>query len=199
MVRSAAFSPDGQRFVTASEDNSARIWDAATGQLIAVLEGHTSGVRSAAFSPDGRRIVTASLDGTARIWDVSRIAAMVGPPGVVLIAALARGVGWCTDRDRADLLMQDAAEKFDGDLLAEACKQLGGTVEDREIAEIAAGLRAPLHPNCYLSPTQFAEKFGLAPRCAPRRRPRLRAPQTPAIRRGRCRMPGRRTLRTESC
>ena len=29
---SAAFSPDGSRIVTASEDNTARIWDAATGQ-----------------------------------------------------------------------------------------------------------------------------------------------------------------------
>jgi WD domain, G-beta repeat len=68
-VRSAAFSPDGRRIVTASNDKSARIWDAATGRQLAVLSGHDQAVRTAAFSPDGRRIVTASADQTARIWD----------------------------------------------------------------------------------------------------------------------------------
>jgi WD40 repeat protein len=68
-VTSAAFSPDGARIVTASSDNTARIWDAATAKEIAVLRGHEGFVNSAAFSPDGARIVTASSDNTARIWD----------------------------------------------------------------------------------------------------------------------------------
>ncbi len=34
-VYSAAFSPDGQRIVTASADKTARVWNAATGQLLA--------------------------------------------------------------------------------------------------------------------------------------------------------------------
>jgi len=68
-VSSAAFSPDGSRIVTASGDKTARIWDAATAQEIAVLRGHDHFVHSAAFSPDGSRIVTASWDNTARIWD----------------------------------------------------------------------------------------------------------------------------------
>jgi hypothetical protein len=70
-VRSAAFSPDGERIVTASSDRTARIWDARSGQQIAALHGHEAGVQSAAFSPDGARIVTASEDGTARIWNAS--------------------------------------------------------------------------------------------------------------------------------
>jgi WD40 repeat protein len=69
-VNSAAFSPDGWRIVAASEDKTARIWDASSGQEIRVLRGHEGEVTSAAFSPDGRRIVTASEDKTARIWDV---------------------------------------------------------------------------------------------------------------------------------
>jgi WD40 repeat protein len=72
LVRSAAFSPDGTRIVTASGDKTARIWDAATAKEIIVLRGHDGQVFSAAFSPDGKRIVTASRDNTARIWDAHR-------------------------------------------------------------------------------------------------------------------------------
>jgi len=67
-VLSAAFSPDGMRIVTASEDDAVRVWDAATGDELRVLRGHNGSVESAAFSPDGMRIVTASRDGTARVW-----------------------------------------------------------------------------------------------------------------------------------
>jgi hypothetical protein len=70
-VRSVAFSPDGARIVTASSDNTARIWDAATAKEIAVLRGHERPVFSAVFSPDGARIITASSDNTARIWDAA--------------------------------------------------------------------------------------------------------------------------------
>jgi WD40 repeat protein len=59
-VRSAAFSPDGSRIVTASNDGTARLWDAASRKELVVLRGHEGVVRSAAFSPDGSRIVTAS-------------------------------------------------------------------------------------------------------------------------------------------
>jgi hypothetical protein len=70
-VNSAAFSLDGSRIVTTSEDKTARIWDAATGKELAVLRGHEGQVNSAAFSPDGSRIVTTSTDATARIWDAA--------------------------------------------------------------------------------------------------------------------------------
>jgi len=69
-VVSAAFSPDGSRIVTASYDNTARLWDAKTGAALTTLSGHTDHLDGAAFSPDSNRVVTASWDGTARIWDV---------------------------------------------------------------------------------------------------------------------------------
>ncbi len=53
---------------TASYDNTARIWDAKTGELLAILPGHLGGINSVTFSPDGRHLATASNDGTARIW-----------------------------------------------------------------------------------------------------------------------------------
>jgi WD40 repeat protein len=61
-IESAAFSPNGKRVVTASYDNTARLWDTITGGEIAVLKGHGSPVYSAAFSPDGTRVVTKSDD-----------------------------------------------------------------------------------------------------------------------------------------
>src|SRR5262249_44938688 len=89
-VNSAAFSPDGSRIVTASRDNTARIWDAASAKEIAVLRGHDNYVNSAAFSPDGSRIVTASDDKTTRIWDAAsgkEIAVLRGHDNAVSSAA----------------------------------------------------------------------------------------------------------------
>jgi WD40 repeat protein len=68
-VLSAVFSPGGIRVVTASDDQTARIWDATTGKPLAPPFEHQGRVSSAAFSSDGTRVVTASFDHTARIWE----------------------------------------------------------------------------------------------------------------------------------
>jgi WD40 repeat protein len=68
-VNAAAFSPDGARIVTASNDRTAWLWNAVTGEPMGTLRGHSGGVTSAAFSRDGGRLITASEDGTARVWD----------------------------------------------------------------------------------------------------------------------------------
>ncbi|WP_043413725.1 WD40 repeat domain-containing protein, partial [Archangium violaceum] len=65
-VRSAAFSPDGQRVLTASEDGTARVWN-GLGEPV-VLAGHEGAVTCAAFSADGHRVLTASEDGAVRVW-----------------------------------------------------------------------------------------------------------------------------------
>jgi WD40 repeat protein len=68
-----AFSPDGQRLVTASMDNAVKIWEAAAGQEALTLYGHENEVYWVAFSPDGQRIVSGSkYDGTLRIWAAPR-------------------------------------------------------------------------------------------------------------------------------
>ena len=66
-----AFSPDGQRIVTGSGDQTAKVWDAASGKELLTLKGHGSRVWSVAFSPDGQRIVTGSRDQTAKVWDAA--------------------------------------------------------------------------------------------------------------------------------
>jgi WD40 repeat protein len=57
-VCSVAFSPDGRRVVSGSDDSTIRIWDAETGEtMIGPLQGHSDSVTSVAVSPDGRRVV----------------------------------------------------------------------------------------------------------------------------------------------
>jgi len=69
-VRSAAFTPEGDRIATASWDGTARIWEVKTGKQL-VLTGHIGIVVSAAFSPDGHRLVTGGSDAAVRVWDTA--------------------------------------------------------------------------------------------------------------------------------
>jgi WD40 repeat protein len=68
-VNEANASADGEWLVTASSDNTARIWAARSGNAIAVLRGHRDAVSRAVFSPDGKQVVTAGEDGSVRIWN----------------------------------------------------------------------------------------------------------------------------------
>jgi hypothetical protein len=65
------FSPDGKRFATTSQDMTAKVWDAKTGQLMLTLIGHTDEVGCIIYSLDGKRIATTSEDHTARIWNAT--------------------------------------------------------------------------------------------------------------------------------
>ena len=78
-VVSAQFSADGQRVVTASADQTARVWDAATGKALSEPMKHDGAVTSAQFSADGQRVVTASEDKTARVWDAATGKALSEP------------------------------------------------------------------------------------------------------------------------
>lgn len=64
-----AFSSNDRHIVSGSWDESVRVWDASTGEMLKVLEGHTSYVRSVTFSSDDRRIVSSSEDKSVWVWD----------------------------------------------------------------------------------------------------------------------------------
>ena len=68
-VRRVRFSPDGRRLLAVCADNCARVYDAATGELAALLGGFAELVSEAKFSPDGERIAVASYDGTVKLFD----------------------------------------------------------------------------------------------------------------------------------
>jgi len=63
-------STDGKYIATASEDNTARVWDAKTGREVIKLS-HEDAVWAVAFSADGKFLATASEDKTARVWNPS--------------------------------------------------------------------------------------------------------------------------------
>lgn len=69
-VNMVAYSPDGLRLASASDDHSIRIWDVSERREIRRMEGHSDSVTTIQFSPDGGRIMSGSRDGTVRIWDV---------------------------------------------------------------------------------------------------------------------------------
>jgi WD40 repeat protein/serine/threonine protein kinase len=68
-VQGLAFCPEGRRLATAGADGLARLWDLATGALLAPGMRHEGPVHSIALSPDGTMIATAAHDGTIRRWD----------------------------------------------------------------------------------------------------------------------------------
>ena len=106
--------------MTARDDQTARVWDAQTGQPLTEPLRHASKVVSAQFSPDGKRVVTASDDRTARVWDaqtgqplteplqtrrVASFSAQFSPDGKRVVDGLGgpnrAGVG-CTDWPATD-------------------------------------------------------------------------------------------------
>ncbi|QLG70802.1 hypothetical protein HG535_0A07440 [Zygotorulaspora mrakii] len=81
LVNHVAFSPDGRSIVSASFDNSIKLWDGRDGKFIATFRGHVASVYQVAWSSDCRLLVSCSKDTTLKVWDVRTKKLSVDLPG----------------------------------------------------------------------------------------------------------------------
>jgi len=70
-VNAVAWSPDGRRIASGSDDFMVQVWDAAGGGHVFTYKGHSNLVEAVAWSPDGRRIASGSFDKTVQVWDAA--------------------------------------------------------------------------------------------------------------------------------
>jgi WD40 repeat protein len=67
-VTAVALSPGGDLVASGSEDSTAIVWNARTGERLHVLRGHQAQVGDVEFSSDGATVLSSSWDGTAKLW-----------------------------------------------------------------------------------------------------------------------------------
>ena len=92
-----AFSADGSRLASGSLDDSVRLWDAVSGEPVAVLAGHHDNVYAVAFIPDGTRLASGSNDNTIRLWDIAsheQVALIKGHEDYVYALAFSPDGSW---------------------------------------------------------------------------------------------------------
>ena len=71
-MNAIAYSPEGQRIITAADDGKIKVWDVNSGFCIVTFTEHSSGVTACEFAKRGNVLFTASLDGSVRAWDLIR-------------------------------------------------------------------------------------------------------------------------------
>jgi eukaryotic-like serine/threonine-protein kinase len=93
-IKCLAFTADGKRLLTGSDDKTIRLWDVKGGREVQRFTGrHDAGISALAFVGDADRFVSASRDQTVRLWDVRsglEVEAFNAQAGQVLDVAVSR-------------------------------------------------------------------------------------------------------------
>ncbi|HEX8494980.1 MAG TPA: WD40 repeat domain-containing protein [Pyrinomonadaceae bacterium] len=69
IIKTIAYSPDGNHLAIAGSDKNIYIFDAARHTPSKTLVGHTKPISFIAFSPDGKSLISSSTDGLMKVWD----------------------------------------------------------------------------------------------------------------------------------
>jgi len=67
-ISKCQFNNQGTRVITASSDNSCKVWDAVSGIMLQSLDGHEDEVFSCAFNYEGDTIITGGKDNKCVVW-----------------------------------------------------------------------------------------------------------------------------------
>lgn len=119
-VNALAYHPDSTRIVSASEDGTARVWDASTGELLETYTHHaddTVAVTSAVYSADGAWLALGFADGVVNMIPSDGSAVVVAQEGGVPVTTLAfspSGLVLVTGSDDGSLVLWDMT-KVQGD------------------------------------------------------------------------------------
>jgi WD40 repeat protein len=70
-IRHASFSPDGSRIVTVGTDQTARLWETATGKAVGDALKHPDAVNLVVFADNGKVLATVCADNALRVWDLA--------------------------------------------------------------------------------------------------------------------------------
>jgi WD40 repeat protein len=74
VILSLSWSPTGQYIASSSRDGTIRIWDAATGEQLDLIDfGAGVQVNSVAFSPDGSQLAYGNPDGSFILYDATQL------------------------------------------------------------------------------------------------------------------------------
>ncbi len=103
-VRTVRYSADASRIVTASDDGTARVWDALSLMAVSLCGHHAGGCTTADLTADGAWVVSAGRDGMVRVCDAATGAAASEPIGPLDEIT---DVAWCGSRSRVVTVSTD--------------------------------------------------------------------------------------------
>lgn len=114
-VCTVAITADGSLIGSGARDGTIRLWDPATGRLVASLAGHSTPVLAIAFDPAGKTLASAGDDMRIRLWDVAahtEVKGLAGHEGAVRSLAFAPdGTTLASASDDSTVRVWDLASK----------------------------------------------------------------------------------------
>ena len=161
------FSRDETILVSANDDDTARVWNLASGQ-VQVLRGHADDVSSATLDPTGKVLATSGLDHTVRIWPLQRGSSEhLSGPGAAPTALLFGAGGeltalgrtgelrrWNTSRDRSELLLPASDGQLWNTGSRDGSRVMSWNLEQMRVATVSLATGATME-----LPAEWADQY----------------------------------------